>query len=91
MKLAWTQAGLRSLRAVRNYIASDNPVAARAVADQIEESVERLATFPRSGRLGLEMGTRELVIPGLPFYVVYRITDAEVQLLKVFHSKQNRN
>lgn len=91
MKLAWTKAGLRSLKAIRSYIAADNPVAAGAVADQIEDSVERLTIFPRSGRPGLEVGTRELVIPGLPFYVVYRMTDTEVQLLKVFHSKQHRH
>ena len=33
-------------------------------------------------------GTRELVIPRLPYFVVYRLTSDAVQILRVLHDKQ---
>jgi plasmid stabilization system protein ParE len=34
------------------------------------------------------VGTRELVVPGSTYLIVYRVTDEEVQILRVFHCRQ---
>jgi toxin ParE1/3/4 len=39
---------------------------------------------------GREEGTRELVLPRLPYIVVYRIRGEAVELLHVYHGAQNR-
>ena len=91
MRVRWLSSALRSLRNACLYIEQDNPAAARAVAEQIERTVGRLSQHPLSGRLGTVAGTREVVIPGLPYLVVYRVTDSEVQILRVFHSKRERH
>lgn len=90
MRVVWTVGAVQSLKGIRQYIQTDNPHAAKRVADRIEHSVQQLEVFPHAGRQGLREGTRELVIPGVPYVVVYRVA-CEVQILRVFHAKQFRH
>jgi toxin ParE1/3/4 len=90
MTIRWLISALKGLKVVRLRISQDNPRVANVVADRIEQSVERLAEFPYSGRNGTREGTRELVVTGLPYLLVYRIVGSEVQILRLFHDKENR-
>ena len=90
MSVEWLNAATLSLRQVHARIAADNPEAARKVVKRIQQAVERLADFPESGRHGQVAGTRELVVPGLPYLVVYRIGKESVEILRVFHTAQER-
>ncbi|MGO6748170.1 type II toxin-antitoxin system RelE/ParE family toxin [Rhizobium ruizarguesonis] len=67
-----------------DHIALDNPLAALNMWDEIERQVERLRDFPRSGRIGRMPETRELVVSGTPFIVVYVVSD-DVELVRVLH------
>ena len=75
---------------VREYqfIRQNNPDAAEMVVARIERATTRLREFPLSGRGWPIAGTRELVIPGLPYIVIYRVRDDVVELLTLFHSAQ---
>ena len=86
MKITWTKRASYDLRSLRAYIAQDNPKAAQSVARRILESVERLEDYPASGRRGRLPNTRELVIPGTPFIIPYRIRDGIVEILAVMHA-----
>lgn len=89
MRIRWLTAATGSLRRVHAHIALDNPRAAARVVRRIvqcEVCVEKLASFPNAGRIGQVDGTRELVVPGLPYIMVYRITAESVDILRVFHS-----
>jgi plasmid stabilization system protein ParE len=86
VRVRWLTGAASSLRAVHARIALDNPAAARRVVQRIRASVARLRTFPASGRAGQVPGTMELVIDGLPYIVVYRTSEKEVQILRVFHT-----
>ncbi len=90
MKVRWLTSALNGLVAVRVRLSEENPQAARTVADRIERSVGRLAEFPTSGREGTVQGTREVVVTGLPYLLVYRVVGSEVQILRLFHQKQGR-
>jgi toxin ParE1/3/4 len=90
MRLRWLTAALASLRTAHAYIALDNPTAARKATARVEAAVERLRKFPLSGRIGTVSDTRELVVPGAPYIVVYHVADDEVVIIRVFHEKQNR-
>jgi toxin ParE1/3/4 len=76
------------LERIAEHIARDKPRAALAMWDEIEAQVERLRTFPNSGRRGRLKGTRELVVPRTPFIVVYRVGQDRVELLRVLRGAQ---
>ena len=50
----------------------------------------RLADFQLSGRRGAVDGTRELVVSRLPFIAVYRVMEAYVEIVAVFHAAQDK-
>jgi toxin ParE1/3/4 len=81
----WLRRALRDLENAYAYVAADNPTAARRLIDQIEEGVELLSGHPRLGRTGRVRGTRELVIAGTPFIVVYRTEGNQTIVLAVLH------
>lgn len=89
MSAEWLNAATRSLRQIHARVAAENPPAARRVVKCIRQTVDRLADFPASGRPGQVEGTRELVVPGLPYLVVYRVRANTVEILRVFHTAMN--
>ena len=78
----------RRLEDIHERITADNPAAAARVIQRIRTAVERLREFPALGRPGRVLGTRELVIPGTPFIVPYRVVDDAVQIITVMHGAQ---
>jgi toxin ParE1/3/4 len=85
MHLEWTLKALGDLREAGNYIAEDNPQAAEKIADRVREAVEYLLEHPNTGRPGRLPTTRELVISGTPFIIVYWVRGMAVQILRVLH------
>jgi toxin ParE1/3/4 len=50
-----------------------------------------LCYFPQVGRLGRSPDTREWVVTGLPYIIVYEIADDQaVAVLGVFHAAQDQ-
>ena len=90
MKLRYDRVALADLDRILAFIAEDDPRAAARTVGQIRHSVERLTLFPHSGRPGIVEGTREVVVPGLPYIVVYRVAEDAVDILAVFHGAQDR-
>ena len=88
MKLDWTPLAISHLRSTHQHIARDNPAAAEKIIAQILSAAERLADYPSMGRSGRIEGTRELVIPGTPFIVTYRIRRNDLQILAVMHTSR---
>lgn len=76
------------LYALRSYIARDDPPAADRIARRLHDAAARLATFPHRGRPGRRRGTRELVISGTPYFVVYRVRGSSAVILRVLHGAQ---
>jgi toxin ParE1/3/4 len=89
MKVRWLESAITSLRAAYRFVASKDPDAAEMIVIRIEKTVARLGTHPLSGRLGTVEGTREVVVPGLPYVLVYRVTENEVDILRVWHTRQD--
>ena len=79
---------MRDLDALQVYIAQDKPEVARRQATLVLAAVDGLLRYPRSGRSGRLEGTRELVVVGTPFIVPYRIRADTIEILGVFHGRQ---
>ncbi len=62
------------------------------VVARIRVAAERLADHPLMGRAGVVADTREWVVSGLPYIIVYEVhTDrGEVVVLGVYHGAQLR-
>jgi addiction module RelE/StbE family toxin len=88
VSLVWTRRALRRLDGIGGHIARENPVAAKKVVEQIIVAAQRLKEFPYSGREGRVEGTRELIIPRLPYILAYRVTAASIDLLTIIHMSQ---
>ena len=88
MKLEWSIFARADREQIFDYIAENNPLAAVAIDERIQERIETLSQFPESGRPGRVDGTRELVINPTPYIVAYRIMGAAVRILRVLHSAQ---
>ncbi len=78
----------RRLEDIREWIAEDNRGAATRMIERIRTAVERLREFPALGRPGRVAGTRELVIPGTPDIVPYRVTEEQIQILGLIDGAQ---
>ena len=89
MKLCWLSPALLVLDRVYEYISQDNPKAARDVFKRIRRSTKNLKRFPELGRYGNVPGTRELLVTGLPYLLVYRINNDTIEILRVLHTSQD--
>jgi toxin ParE1/3/4 len=58
------------------------------VAKRILDTVAYLIEHPEIGRKGRILGTRELIIPGLPYIVPYRVRGGVIEILGVLHTAQ---
>jgi toxin ParE1/3/4 len=82
----WSRAALANLNNEAEYTARDKPAAAARIVIAIREAVEHLAEYPAMGRPGRVPGTRELVVPGTPYIIPYRVRGGSVEILRVFHA-----
>jgi toxin ParE1/3/4 len=90
VKLRFTRRSRRHLGAIAEYIAERNPNAAQRVGERIREVAALLGEFPFVGREGALAGAREMLVPGLPYIIVYRIDPDAVSILGVYHGAQLR-
>ena len=88
MRIEWLPEAGHDLVEIRSFIAADHPDAAMQVANRILDTVAYLRDHPEIGRIGRLPGTRELVIPGLPYIVPYRVKGATIVILGVLHASQ---
>ena len=88
MTVVWSRRAVGHLAGLRAYIAHDTPAAAGRVAETILGAVERLAELPNLGRPGRVPGTRELVVPGTPYVIPYRLRGDRLEIVAVFHGRR---
>ena len=92
MQLKWTNLASADLESIETHISEDNsPLVAINVVMQIIDKVQLiLPQHPGAGRQGRVKNTRELVIDGLPFIVIYReqLSESRIEILRVLHDAQ---
>ena len=89
MRIRYTRRALRHLAALRRFSTDRFGTATTtATLERIEATIDTLADNPGRGRPGRIAGTRELVMPGLPFIVAYRTTTSTIDILAILHGAQ---
>ena len=88
MKVIWREMAELELYSQVRFIARDKPASAEAVLETLLGSAEGLARFPHMGVQGRVGGTRELVVPHLPYIIVYRKMVDRVEILELLHTSR---
>lgn len=63
-------------------------VLARRFALAVYESADSLKEMPNRGRKGRKANTREMIISGFPFVIIYRAGKEAVEIVRILHSAQ---
>lgn len=89
-EIIWTLQAIEDVEAIREFIDRDSPKYAQAEAERIVAAVDRLASFPESGRIVPEFeepSMREVI--EAPYRIVYRLVPEEIQILTVFRASRS--
>ncbi|WP_290983875.1 type II toxin-antitoxin system RelE/ParE family toxin [Ferrovibrio sp.] len=89
MRVVWTPLAENDFLATISFIAQDNPIQARRIGGVLREAAASLSLFPQRGRPGLIEDTRELVLPSLPWRLVYDIRGDNIRILRLLHGAQD--
>ena len=88
MELRWTEAAADDLERIADYLFEQTPEHTPRLIQSIYDAPKKLLPFPGIGRPGRVRGTRELVIPTLPYLIVY-VHDGEViHITRILHGAQ---
>lgn len=88
-EVIWTEPALTDLDAIADYIALDDPEAARDLVQRVFRHVEQLAEHPQSGPKPPELkGWRYRQISESPCRVFYRVEGERVYVLFVMRAEQ---
>jgi addiction module RelE/StbE family toxin len=85
MKLFWTETAKQDLRAIRNYIAADNPTAAKRWGNLLRERARNALDAPLAGRKVPEFSRddiRELIEGN--YRIIYQVLEDRMVILTVF-------
>jgi addiction module RelE/StbE family toxin len=88
MRLRWTAAATRDLERIADYLLGKTPQHAARLIRSLYDAACELRTFPNRGRPGKKPGTRELVIPALPYVVVYQVSGDFLYIVRILHGAQ---
>jgi toxin ParE1/3/4 len=88
LKVRWSRRAEHDLDGLVRYTAMDSVEAALRLEDKIVEAAAGLDRMPGRGRPGRWGQTRELVVLGTKYVLVYRITDDVVSIVRVRHTSQ---
>lgn len=85
LPVKWLRQALLDLDEIETYVAGYSPDVAVQVVIKIITAVSLLREQPGIGRSGRVPGTKELIVPGLPYIVPYRVKEGVIQVLRVYH------
>jgi addiction module RelE/StbE family toxin len=89
MKIVRSPLALEKLSDIADYIALDKPTASLNWIENVFSEVEKLSTFPESGKIVPELKNdqyRELIIGN--YRVIYKQAESEIQILTARNFKQ---
>jgi len=89
-QVIWTEPAIADLEAIADYIAIENPIAAKALVQRIVQHVRQLADHPESGSRPRELGTRtryrQIIEP--PCRIFYRFDGSHVFIVHAMRTER---
>jgi plasmid stabilization system protein ParE len=90
MKVEYSERALSDLTRIAEYCETlDNPDVGNRIASSINEVIERLAQFPRSGRtLSQRPGFRVVSLVRYPYRIFYRVGRGTIRIIHIRHTSR---
>jgi len=89
MLVRWTQTAASDLTQICDYTQEHfGPAQAHRTAVTIYDGAESLKSLPTRGRPGRKPNTRELIVSGLPYLIIYRIRANIIEINRILHGVQ---
>ena len=87
-KVIFSRRFLLHLDSIYNYIARDDPGAARSVLRRIYEAAENIEAFPEMGRMTVVRDIRMFPVTPYPYVLYFRLVPKrdEIRMLAVRHA-----
>ena len=87
VEIRWSLQAVEDVEEIVKYISRDSEHVARLYAKKIFDTVHRLKSFPRMGKIVSEVNSENIRELRLGTYrIIYRITHEIIEVLTVFHS-----
>ena len=86
-EVRWTLQASEDLESIAEFIAKDSPHYACLFVIDVLKAVERLADFPRSGRVVPELNDpniREIILGS--YRIVHRLRNEVAEILTIYHT-----
>ena len=89
MRVFWTDAAFGQLESIRDYFARTSPEYAQKLVERLVNRSEKVADFPRSGRMVPEYEIDEVrqVIEG-QYRIIYLIKEDQIEILALIHTSR---
>jgi plasmid stabilization system protein ParE len=91
VRIRFALAALDDLVRIREYLVERHgETQAARIGARIRASIDLLLQFPYAGHGGEVPGTRVRKVTGQPYIVIYRVTEETVEVVHVYHERQDR-
>jgi toxin ParE1/3/4 len=90
MRIRWTPAAVTDLQQISDYLSQNSPHYRVATMQRLYDGILALKRWPLRGRPGIESDTREMLFLPLPYIAVYRLKPETIEILRIYHTAQNR-
>ena len=89
MRIRWTKPAANDLTHIADYTKEHfGSSQAHVAVLAIYEAAKSLEAHPHRGRPGRKAKNREMVVPGLPFVMAYRIRGDTIEIIRILHGAQ---
>ncbi len=86
MEVKFTTRVIGDVDIIYEYLSRDDECVAKSVLMQIEKIIDYIKEFPELGKNGDLKNTREIIVPKLPFVIVYEVVNSVIYILTIFHT-----
>ena len=81
---------LDDLRLIQDFIAIDSVKAAERVIDQLFQTFEQLAAWPKTGHMRTDLTSKKVLFwPTGSYLIVYRDSSDAIQIIAVLHGSRD--
>lgn len=89
MILQFTRSAQNDLERLRDFIAQNNPSAARRISQRLKNAITRLLDHPEMGVVVEEVEEARDLVHG-DYIVRYTLLENTVMILRIWHGKEDR-